>query len=53
MRDESTISTGMCATERKIELRLELCIQPIVVHAEANKYLKANYRQPWIVPEKV
>ncbi len=33
----------------KFDGETETCVND----AEANKYLKANYRQPWIVPEKV
>ena len=27
--------------------------ETFVDDAEADKYLKANYRKPWVVPEKV
>ncbi|MBL7185300.1 MAG: Gfo/Idh/MocA family oxidoreductase [Phycisphaerae bacterium] len=35
------------------KLRFDGETETFVNDAEANKYLKANYRQPWIVPEKV
>jgi len=35
------------------KLRFDGETETFVNDAEANRYLKANYRQPWIVPEKV
>jgi len=35
------------------KLRFDGTTETFVNDAEANKYLKANYRKPWVVPEKV
>jgi len=35
------------------KLRFDGATEMFVNDAEANKYLKANYRKPWIVPEQV
>ncbi len=35
------------------KLRFDGATETFVNDAEANKYLKANYRKPWIVPENV
>ncbi len=35
------------------KLKFDGKTETFVNDAEANKYLKANYREPWIVPEKV
>ncbi|MHC4228971.1 MAG: Gfo/Idh/MocA family protein [Planctomycetota bacterium] len=35
------------------KLRFDGSTETFVNDVEANKYLKANYRKPWIVPEKV
>ncbi|MFH1718666.1 MAG: Gfo/Idh/MocA family oxidoreductase [Planctomycetota bacterium] len=35
------------------KLRFDGASETFVDDAEANRYLKANYRKPWIIPEKV
>jgi len=35
------------------KLKFNGATESFVNDTEANKYLKANYRKPWVVPEKV
>ena len=35
------------------KLKYDGSTEKFVADNEANKYLKANYRKPWVVPEKV
>ena len=35
------------------KLRYDGATEKFVNDAEADKYLKASYRKPWVIPEKV
>ncbi len=35
------------------KLKFDGATEKFIADNEASKYLKANYRKPWVVPEKV